>query len=232
MTDHPSSFPPPWSLQGQAYIVLFHATRDMAPVPPPLAGCFDHGTGALMLTDYEHSDVGPFRELSFIPGQFLTPWGRSRSMTRRWTTTEASRTSGAHHWGMPSQRASIDWSIDDDPKTITLRDGEQQATFQFHRPGDLAMPITSVLIPRRIRTLVQPSNHQSWLKFIPRASGRVSRANLLELDADRLIDGFSSVEVVSSWHVRGFKATFPAPLERPQVAAHGPHGGSTKPNRA
>ncbi|HOS96166.1 MAG TPA: hypothetical protein PLU54_00795, partial [Deltaproteobacteria bacterium] len=68
------SAPAPWVLTGQGCIALVRLSRDFVEeqgfVPDALKGRFAGGVGMVMYVDYRSSDVGPYREILFIPGMF------------------------------------------------------------------------------------------------------------------------------------------------------------------
>src|SRR5262245_61022490 len=101
--------PPPWRLTGSGYILLYRwFPRDFVAVqgqvPPALAGSFKGGASAVMVVNYENSEVGPYRELLFIPGLFE----RGFSITRTYVSSQASVDSGRANWGIPKQLAEFD----------------------------------------------------------------------------------------------------------------------------
>ena len=70
-TDH---YPPPWSLNGEGFIIPFLANKELVLnngfIEEKDKPNFLGGIGAVMLVNYESSDVGPYFELLFIPGDF------------------------------------------------------------------------------------------------------------------------------------------------------------------
>lgn len=103
--------PAPWQLSGRGCLFLFRMPLEAAAIPELLprdiVGPYRGGLSALMLVDYESSDVGPYRELLFIPGRFAYRNTSYYGISRIWVSSEASVVNGQNNWGIPKELASF-----------------------------------------------------------------------------------------------------------------------------
>src|SRR5829696_1207094 len=83
--DVPSA-PAPWTLTGEAYIVMLELPqpmlRERSFIPDALRDKLEGRYSLLMVVDYRSSNIGPYRELLFIPGRFRTRHGLCWSITK------------------------------------------------------------------------------------------------------------------------------------------------------
>ncbi len=181
--------PPPWRLTGRGHIVGLHCSRAFGQACAADAnedrGQALGGFGALMVIDYHHSDVGPYRELLLCPGRFRAGAKSTASITHIWVSTRTSVTNGRQHWGLPKEQAVFDSRQHDDGReTITVhRDGRAPLRFVFHTRG-LSLPINTRLFPARWHTLEQPWKGHSY-RTVVGARGRLSPARLAYYDNPR-----------------------------------------------
>ena len=82
--------PPPWDLTGRGYVFLFTGAPDVRGPTTPPGSRFAGGLGAVMLLDYTSSDVGPYRELLFVPGRYSLGGRRCYSISRIYVSTPES----------------------------------------------------------------------------------------------------------------------------------------------
>lgn len=105
----PHIIPPPWELTGNGLVLLYRFPRDFASpwIPSELHNMYVGGFGAVMCVDYHTSNVGPYRELLFIPGMFRVGRRIGYTITRIFVSTEISVDSGRANWAIPKRKADF-----------------------------------------------------------------------------------------------------------------------------
>jgi hypothetical protein len=211
----------PWHLRGDGYVLLFKFSRAFveaqAFVPPPLAGKFHGGLGVVMLIDYQHSDVGPYRELLFIPGRFRYRGKLYYSVTKIYVSTRASLVNGRENWGIPKQLAEFEFEEEKDgtQRVRVSQEGRVFAEFSLRASG-WGLPVTSAPVPRTWYTLLQFHEKRAFYTA-PTLRARLKRARLLAADVEAAY--FPDFTQGRSWgacQLVGFKTTFPpARVEAP-----------------
>lgn len=213
--DMVSNGPPeaPWRLSGDAFVVLYRLPRAFVEaegfVPAELQERFLGGTGAIMVVDYRTSPVGPYRELLFIPGRFRYRGRSVFSVTKAYTSTEASVAGGRRNWGLPREHADFAHERSGGAELIRVgRDGETSVELSL-RPGKLGLPVTTDLIPPSHRTLVQPLDGRVF-HSAPEGRGSLRRARLIQARIDgAFFPDVSRFEPRMSVKAVGFDLTFP-----------------------
>ena len=99
---------PPWQLTGNGLILLYHFPRSFVEpwLAPESRAAYCGGIGAVICVDYVTSNVGPYRELLFIPGSFGRQQ-RDYSISRIFVSTLVSVVSGQVNWAIPKQLAAF-----------------------------------------------------------------------------------------------------------------------------
>jgi len=173
---------PPWNLTGEGYIILCSFDRDFVEqhgfVPPALQGRFEGGLGAVMCMNYATSDIGPYREVLFIPGQFNIGGKSLHSVTKIFVSTWESVINGRENWGLPKELAyfDCDHSGGFDHLRI-LQNDEVVVDLTMNAYSPLAMPITTAIIPEAWRELVQFQDGKA-ITVTPSAFGHFHLANV------------------------------------------------------
>ena len=120
MTDH---IPAPWTLTGDGLMLFYRFPREFVLengfVPPELCQSFVGGFGSVMLVDYQTSNVGPYRELLFIPGQFQFGSKRYYAITKIYVSTQISVENGRINWAIPKEIADFHISADRQTFAVT-----------------------------------------------------------------------------------------------------------------
>ncbi|WP_247231496.1 acetoacetate decarboxylase family protein [Telluribacter sp. SYSU D00476] len=203
--------PAPWQLTGNGYIFLFRYRKEWV---------YEHGfllpfqqrhyklsVGAVIMADYHSSDVGPYRELMFIPGLFRLGGRYLFSISKIYVSSYDSLWNGVENWGIPKELA--DFHID--------TTSGQQETWQVSR-GDKAVfsvnlkskgwsfPVTTTPFPFRIGQDLRGQ----LLITEPNVSGRCQLVTSDSWHTDP--DYFPPVNQLRPWlgfSIRNFRMTFP-----------------------
>jgi hypothetical protein len=205
--------PPPWSLEGDGYILLYWFEREFieryGKVPAFLRGAYLGGPGAVMLIDYQTSNVGPYRELLFIPGRFRRQGRTIACITSIYVSTEASVVNGRANWGIPKELAHITREASPDGERFRVEHDGKLVLDARLKPVGLPFPVNTSLLP--VPPLVQ-ERQDSIFETRPsgRGWGRLARLVRMEV-APALFPDVAAARPFLGIHIRPFRLTFPHP---------------------
>lgn len=168
----------PWKLTGSGFILLFVANKDkmldLHQMSLEDRKSYRGGLGVMILANYVTSNIGPYSELLFIPGDFEYAGSLYKRITKIYVSTQASVDNGKKNWGIPKELAEFDWRKHGNHYSIKVHDKVRHiADFSF----------SSVLFPFPMNTSIIPIPLlQHWegkyIKTIPVAEGQ-ARASVL-----------------------------------------------------
>lgn len=216
--------PPPWDLRGSAYLFAVKMPRellDQGSFLPP--GQVRAGRGRLvyaMYVDYARSDVGPYRELLYIPGPLRFGDTSRLSITRIFVSTWDSVINGEINWGIPKDRCDFSVAYDADGidrVRLTAANGDTIAEMELESRG-LRLPFPGHWVPERYRTLSQLREGKLYT-YAPKASGRfkLARVRRWRFDA-RYFPDLAQGQVVSAIRLTDFRMAFPVARMEPAPA--------------
>lgn len=216
------SVPAPWSLHGQAWIVLLRLPRGAAAasafVPSPLHPSLRTPVSALMCVDYVEAPCGPYRELLFIPGAMRFPDGRFHpSISRILVSTWESVVNGRANWGIPKDRADFHFEAVPGGDRVRVTDaGGELCSIDFGPSRGPRLPLATSLLPVRSSTLAQLHDGRAfYYRPLARGSLRLCRLRRWQFDAPRFPD-LSAARVLACLRIERFDMTFPvARVEQP-----------------
>lgn len=217
--------PAPWQLQGRGYIALLRfddgGQEQDRFVPESLRGKRGPSRYAwLMFVDYQHSDVGPYHELLFIPGRFAFEDGRRHlSISRIFVSTQASVDNGRRNWGIPKELAAfeVDYGADGVDRVRLSRDGRCFATLAFRARGP-RLPFPGHWLPDGLRTLGQHHQGQCFI-YTPSARGALRLARVEQAWSDPAeFPALQQARVISAVAVPRFAMGFPVSRQLPLPA--------------
>ncbi|BCX05883.1 MAG: hypothetical protein KatS3mg053_3821 [Candidatus Roseilinea sp.] len=220
--------PPPWQLTGDGFIWLFRFPRGFVERCGFMAewqrACLAQTLGAMMLVDYRDTNVGPYRELLFMPGRFNFGGRRAFSISKIYVSTEASVRGGVENWGIPKELASFTRERRSDGSEIFSATLDGRLVFAATlAPYGPRFPISSSLVPL---TVAQTLNGDLLItRSTARGAARLCRVRDLRVDGARFPD-VTRVRPLTVIAVSSFRMTFPVPevvqgyfTERPERAA-------------
>lgn len=216
------SFPAPWQLRGDGYIVLFKADpawlKQHGFIPDELKDRYIPSVGTAMFVNYAESTAGPYGELLFIPGKFRFDEGDFYSITKIYVSTMESVVNGQNNWGIPKELAdfSFEQTGRQQERILVSKAGQTIADCSF-RSGTLPLPINTKLLPRKMKTVAQPWGEQ-LIYTTPEASGSALMASMTaaEFDPQHFPD-LKQVRILAVTRTRNFKMRFPLPLCQPAL---------------
>jgi hypothetical protein len=205
--------PPPWHLEGDGYIWLFRFPRAFVEREGFLAdwqgAALGSTLGAVMLVDYSESDVGPYRELLFMPGRIRLAGRRMTTISKIYVSTAESVANGFENWGIPKQLAVFDRtpSADGSERFSVSLDGREIFSAELTAFGP-CFPFISALLP----FAVGQERYGDLLITRPRAggTGRLCRARHLHVAGASFPD-IARLKPIALIAVRGFRMVFPVP---------------------
>jgi hypothetical protein len=207
--------PPPWSLRGNAWIVLLRlpatAGARRAFVPAELRDSVAAPVSAVMCVDYLEAPCGPYRELLFIPGSMRFGDGRAHlSISRILVSTWDSVVNGRANWGIPKDRADFDIGVSGRIQHCAVSEGGREfCRFEFGPPRGPRLPLRTGWVPAAFGTLAQRFGGRTYY-YRPQARGRLRLCSLRSWRFDAaLFPDLSAGRALASLRVEDFAMTFP-----------------------
>lgn len=205
---------PPWRLTGSGYILLFKFPKAFVDahgfIPPFLRGQFAGGIGAVVLANYESSAVGPYQEALFIPGRFNHRGRLAYTVTKIYVSTMASVISGRNNWGLPKELASFEVHKAKATERITVSHNAHPILDITLQPSRLGLPVTSALLFKPWRTLVQYDHDLSYVTTLA-GRGWLGPARVLYAGVEAGFPDFSQFKPLTVASVPAFTLHFPVP---------------------
>ncbi|MGC8605722.1 MAG: acetoacetate decarboxylase family protein, partial [Desulfomonilaceae bacterium] len=116
--------PAPWNLTGNGYVILYwfkkELLRDNSFLDQPTKESYLGGRGCVMLVDYKSSNVGPYKELLFIPGKISFKGRKLFTISKIFVSTMDSVVNGRENWGIPKEHANFSWQSEKNTEQINL----------------------------------------------------------------------------------------------------------------
>lgn len=207
--------PAPWELSGQAYVISVRMPREVLEhesfIPAGLAHASRSSTAYLMFVDYAQSNIGPYRELLYIPGKLRFGTDRFLSITRIYVSSWESVINGENNWGIPKDRCDFEVSYGKDGIeriALTAVDGTRFAELELQTRG-LPLPALGHLVPERYRKLAQLKDGKRYT-YAPKARGwfKFARVRNLKFDS-RYFPDLSKGTAVRAIKLTHFDMVFP-----------------------
>ncbi len=204
--------PAPWNLTGNGYVILYWFKKEKLKnrcfLDDYLKESYLGGRGCVMLVDYKSSNVGPYKELLFIPGKIRFEGQNLYTISKIFVSTLDSVVNGRENWGIPKEHANFSWMSDKNTEQIGVeREGHEFFSITMERIKFLfPFPITTALLPF---PLVQTLNQKVYYtNFHGRGIGSFARIKEVKVDRDFFpgIDDHKPLLVIK---VDNFKLTFP-----------------------
>ncbi|MEO8607064.1 MAG: acetoacetate decarboxylase family protein [Chloroflexota bacterium] len=208
--------PAPWTLTGNGLMLLYRFPREFVLengfVPSERRDSFVGGIGGVMLVDYQTSNVGPYRELLFIPGQFQIGGKRYYAITKIYVSTMISVENGRTNWAIPKELADFDIQNDDHTFAAT-QEGKSILNLSI-KSRRLSLPVNTAWSP--LKLLLGQLQNGSLYITAPAAKGKIQLANILDVRANpALFPDIGQFPPLAAVGVRDFTMTFPVAHVQP-----------------
>ena len=205
---------PPWTLHGNGIVMLAHFPEPFVRQHGFMADfqrvSYRGWLGAVLLVDYETSDVGPYCELLFIPGLFRLGGKATFSISKIYVSTAESVMNGIENWGIPKEQA--DFSITTAPdgaKTYTVsHDGTPFFSVTVRSFGP-RFPVTTRLLPG-FRVTQQRRDDLLLTAPVAAGTGQLASVRDVEVNSSQFPD-ISRGWLLATLAVTDFTMTFPVP---------------------
>lgn len=104
---------PPWNLKGDGYIFVYRLPKEFLInncfIPKEFQEKLFIGLSALIIVDYHSSNVGPYKEILFIPALFNFNGKKYYSISKIYVDSELSIFNGYQNWGIPKEFADFEF---------------------------------------------------------------------------------------------------------------------------
>lgn len=214
-------YPPPWDLAGRGFIFPIFAKREYnlehGFLSPADQAAYRGGLGTWMLVDYSSSDVGPYFELLYMPGNFEFGGKRYKRVTKIYVSSELSVREGIRNWAVPKELAQFEWQTDGDRTSVSIQLPGGPSFFQLQvRRKFIGFPVLSQLVPF---VMLQPGP-DSMIRTPLQGRGRGRLAKIESLEVDERY--FPNPRLAGGWStgvgVDPFRLDFPVPKHFPHEA--------------
>lgn len=217
-------FSAPWDLKGKGYIILYPLSKkyveSQAMLPTFLKGHSKGGLGAVMIVNYESSNVGPYSELLFIPGKFHFASQSLNTISKIYVSTMASVNNGINNWGIPKELAEFKFelleteSLSSNSSTLekitVTKNGSLIAEWIIHS-GRIPFPVNTKLMPFPL--VQQQDDKNYYTTFQGKGTGYLCHVNYHKVNR-KLFPDFISRPYLAAIKVDPFKLIFhPAKIE-------------------
>jgi hypothetical protein len=207
--------PPPWKLNGNGYIFIYHFPKSFVEKFGFLADYQQDSfegdfVGTVMLVDYATSAVGPYHELLFVPGRMKFDKKKLFSISKIYVSSQDSVENGIANWGIPKELANFKITKPTEKETIIEVMTEGKTFFKAHlRNRSFSFPITTKFFPLKLAQKL----HNDLLITNSPAKGKASFAKMLDIVVDnKFFPPISQLKPLTILAVEDFEMIFPEPL--------------------
>jgi hypothetical protein len=204
--------PAPWALTGNGLVMIYHFPaafiRQYGFLEPYQQQAYQGWIGAVMCIDYQHSNVGPYQELLFIPGIFRLGGRYTFSISKIWVSTYDSLWNGRKNWGIPKELAQFNLEQQANSSRIYKVGTEDRIFFEASvNSRGSQLPFTSRLVPW---TRICQQSPSGLLLTKPQAKGKMQLSSLAEVHTDQdLFPPLARLKPLAVMTVRNFSMHFP-----------------------
>lgn len=204
--------PAPWTLKGSGLVMIYHFpaafVRQYGFLEPYQQQAYQGWIGAVMYIDYQHSNVGPYQELLFIPGIFRLGGSYAFSISKIWVSTYDSLWNGRKNWGIPKEQAQFSIEQQANGSRIYKAGTEDRTFFEASvKSRGPQLPFTSRLFPW---TRICQQSPNGLLLTNPEAKGKMQLSSLVEIHTDQgLFPPLAGLKPLAVMTVRNFSMHFP-----------------------
>lgn len=211
--DESLHYPPPWDLAGEGFIFPVFANREYNLEHGFIAEedreVYRGGLGTWMLVNYTSSNVGPYFELLYMPGNFEYRGKLYKRVTKIYVSSQLSVREGIRNWAVPKELADFDWQSDGDSTHVEVRTkGTTFFSLDLTRKF-FSFPVLSQLVP----FVMLQKGPESYIRTPLQGKGKGRIARLAKLRVDETY--FPDVSKAGGWNtgvgVNPFRLDFPKP---------------------
>ncbi len=205
--------PPPWNLEGNGYILLYHFSREEINNSFFLSQKFleikKGGIGAIIIANYKKSPVGPYEELLIIPGKFSYGNKKRGTISKIFVSTKRSVVSGINNWAIPKEEAKFTFT--EEGKNLNKIKAKKDNKLFFEialKNYGPRFPINTRLLPF---PLIQEKDELAYYtNFKGGGIGQLCSVKKINIDKNIFPD-ISNKNPFLSIKINPFRITFPPP---------------------
>jgi hypothetical protein len=199
--------PAPWHLTGDGYVLIYKFPQDFAAAH---TGAYEYkgGYGAVSLLNYHSSNVGPYQEIMFIPGQVAYPQKTGYSISKIYVSSESSVLNGQTNWGIPKELAEFEAlpQVDGSGRIQVCKEGQPFVDLTI-KPLGPAIPLNGAVLP----PLVQYRNGQTYITRL-KSTGAGRYVRILNADVyNGSFPNFTQFTPMMAVKITNFKLTLLEP---------------------
>lgn len=206
--------PAPWSLVGKAFVLLYHFPKAFSQKYGFLKNYQKKSlkgfVGAVMLVDYSSSDIGPYRELLFMPGVCGINGRITFTISKIYVSSYDSVWNGQTNWGIPKELA--DFSVMNNPDGSTTFDVAMNESIFFHaelQAGGFSFPVSSRVLP--FFSLTQQFGDHRY-RTRPKVSARAEFSFLRHIESrPEYFPPIHQLNPLAILHLKDLRMKFPLP---------------------
>ncbi|SHE37874.1 acetoacetate decarboxylase family protein [Caloramator proteoclasticus] len=200
----------PWSLKGDGYILLYKFKKSFIKnhifSQDFLKDCHCGGLGCVMIVDYKESDVGPYRELLFIPGKFKFNGKKLNTISKIYVTTQESVVNGIRNWAIPKEIADCNIKQNGNVSQVEFSKGEERILKITFKDGKIKFPVNTKLLPF---PLVQKQEDKLYYtNFYGSGKGSFARIEQIEIN-EKYFPNIQYYKPIAVVKVTDFNIVFP-----------------------
>lgn len=211
--DESLKYPPPWDLAGEGFIFPVFANREYnlehGFISEEDRDVYRGGLGTWMLVNYTSSNVGPYYELLYMPGNFEYRGKRYKRVTKIYVSSKLSVREGIRNWAVPKEHADFLWQTDGNRTHVEVSTGGNPFfTLDLTRKY-FSFPILSALVPFVMLQKGPDSYIRTPLKG--KGKGRIASVSNLKVDETYFPDVSKAGGLSTGVGVNPFRLDFPVP---------------------
>jgi hypothetical protein len=217
--ENTTHYPPPWHLKGKGFIIPFLGKENILLekgfISEEDKEFFRGGLGAVMLVNYESSNVGPYYELLFIPGDFsYDVSGKSKlykRITKIFVSSLISIQEGRLNWAIPKEFANFKWNTNGNNTEISVstKDGEIFLEAEFTKKY-FYFPLTTKIYPVSLLQKTEAGKLIST-KFSGSGKGKFAAINKWSVNEKYFVDINKVAKFSIGLSADEFNIVFPIP---------------------
>lgn len=205
--------PPPWTLKGSGYIILYKSDKSVINNDPFLDKKFKEnykgGFSCIMIVDYTESNVSPYSELLFMPGKFSYMNKNKYTISKIYVSTQNSIVNGQNNWAIPKEMASFKFEkINNKAEKISATVQDKKIFELKLKKRLLKFPVNTRLLPF---PLVQEKDNKAYFtSFKGSGKGRWISVSDMHVDPQYFPD-ISYKNPIIAIKIQPFTIQFPIP---------------------
>jgi len=205
--------PAPWSLTGIGFVLLYHFpalfNQQFGFMQDYQQKGYKGWIGAVMLVDYNSSDVGPYYELLYIPGLFDLGEELTFSIFKIYVSSYDSLWNARENWAIPKELAQFNVTRLPDGSHLYRAEQQSRTFFELQvKPKGWQIPFSSKLLP--LSRIMQLNHYGELLLTNIAASGQVRFCSLQKVYSDpAFFPPLNQLKPLATLTIRDFLMFFP-----------------------